>query len=66
MRTYIFTDMEREIIRDFLQGKQVPIMAIAKIKHRVKRFKELEDDVALYLKLREKFKQSSSSPKRRS
>ena len=66
MRTYIFTDMEREIIRDFLKGKQVPVMAMAKIKHRVKRFKELEADVTLYLKLCEKFKQSSSSPKYRS
>jgi len=62
MRSYIFTDMERRVINRFFEGlvtESEPNMA--KIKHRVKNYKQLEKDAELYLKLKERFKQSFSS-----
>jgi hypothetical protein len=62
MRSYIFTDMERRVINRFFEGlvtESEPNMA--KIKHRVKYYRQLEKDAELYLKLKERFKQSSSS-----
>jgi len=43
--------MERQIIRSVLKGKTLP--EFRKIRHRVKTFDRLAEDVTLYLKLRE-------------
>ena len=62
MRSYIFTDMERCVINRFFDGlvtESEPNMA--KIKHRMKNYRQLEKDADLYLKLKERLKQSSSS-----
>lgn len=61
MRTYIFTERERSIIKALLEGQKLPSLTVARIKHRVKTFKELESDVQLYLKLHEKTMQPSSA-----
>ena len=54
MRSYVFTPLERQRIRDFLDGKVPPNdMLIAKIRFRVRAFKELAEDVELYLRFRE-------------
>jgi len=53
MRSYIFTDRERKIIRGFLSGrvesKDPNLMVIIS---RLKSFKDLSRDVELYLRLR--------------
>ena len=62
MRSYIFTDMERRVIDKFSKGlvtESEPNMA--KIKHRIKNYRQLEKDAELYLELKERFKQSASS-----
>ena len=56
MRAYIFTEHERDVIQRFLRGEKPP--ALRKIKHRILHFEELRGDVELYLKLRERFKQT--------
>jgi len=61
VRTYIFTERERRVIGGWLGGAEVSTTDVAKIKHRVKAFKELEADVDLYLKFRERVRQVSSS-----
>jgi len=62
MRSYIFTEMERRVISRFFDGLLTESETnMAKIKHRVKRYSQLERDVELYLKLKERFRQSSSS-----
>jgi len=61
MRTYIFTEREREIIKAIIEGKNLPSLTVARIKHRIRTFKELEFDVQLYLKLHEKIIQPSST-----
>jgi len=54
MRSYIFTPLERERIRRFLEGKvDSRDMVIAKLRFRVKTFKDLAGDVELYLRFRE-------------
>jgi CRISPR/Cas system-associated endoribonuclease Cas2 len=61
MRSYIFTDMERRVINRFFEGlvtESEPNMA--KIKHRVKNYGQLEKDVEVYLKLKERLKQPVS------
>jgi len=63
MRTYVFTDRERGIINEFLEGARSWDVEVSKIWHRITHFKELEQDVELYLKFRKK--QASSSPKSR-
>ena len=62
MRSYIFTEMERRVINGFFAGSLTESDTnMAKIKHRMKRYNQLEKDVELYLKLKEGFKQVSSS-----
>ncbi|MGB9693743.1 MAG: hypothetical protein ACPLYF_02755 [Fervidobacterium sp.] len=54
MRSYIFTERERQIIRRFLDGmveRDDPLLMV--ILSRVKRFAELRNDVDLYVRLRE-------------
>ena len=53
MRSYIFTDRERRIIKDFLEGRRsVKDRALSVILARVKGFQRLASDVELYLRLR--------------
>lgn len=62
MRSYIFTEMERRVISGFFQELLTESdNNMAKIKHRLKRYSQLEKDVELYLKLKGRFKQVSSS-----
>lgn len=56
MRVYIFTERERQIIHRILKGEKVE--ELAEIKYRILHFKRLESDVELYLKLKERFKQT--------
>lgn len=63
MRTYIFTETEKRAINDFFRGALTEgDNNVAKIKHRMKRYDQLEGDVELYLRLKERFRQPSSSP----
>jgi len=53
MRSYIFTQKERKVIRSFLDGKVVlndPALEV--IRSRMKTFTELASDIALYAALR--------------
>lgn len=62
MRSYIFTKMERHVISRFFDDLLTESETnMAKIKHRVKRYSQLEKDIELYLKLKERFRQPSSS-----
>ena len=53
MRSYIFSDIERKIVEDFLNGN-IPIThrRLSQIRTRLKNFKALAGDVDLYLRLR--------------
>jgi len=56
MRSYIFTPSERQIIRKFVEGKTVVgDMRLIQIRHRIKSFENLKNDIELYLLLRNKF-----------
>jgi len=52
LRSYIFTDRERRIVKAFLAGEKVDRLDIGRIMHRVRSFKGLPGDVDLYLALR--------------
>lgn len=56
VRGYIFTDWERAVIQQFLEGSKPA--GIYKIRYWFKRHETLERDIELYFKLKEKFKQS--------
>jgi len=61
MRSYIFTDHERTLIRRLLNGEiDVKDRAIHVLISRVKLFKRLSEDVELYLRLREAISASST------
>jgi hypothetical protein len=62
MRSYIFTARERNLLRKWLTEEE-RAETLDMILHRVRHFKDLEKDVELYLAVKERFKQSSSSPK---
>jgi hypothetical protein len=47
MRTYIFTPLERKIVKRLLNGESDD--AISKISHRIRTFNELREDVGLYM-----------------
>jgi len=55
MKTRIFTPLERNAIQQWLNGETAD--AWRKIKHRILHFRDLEEDVKLYLKVKEKLKQ---------
>lgn len=56
MRLYIFTELERGVVKDFLEGKLKPgDMRVAKIRYWMRRSNQLEEDIDLYFKLKEKF-----------
>jgi hypothetical protein len=58
MRSYIFTEKEKEAISALLNSEDLPPLKVARLKHRIKTFKTLESDVQLYLKISKKFNQS--------
>jgi hypothetical protein len=59
MRSYIFTERERRIIREFLtSGKKDP--GIMVIITRVRKFANLAKDVELYIRLREAISATST------
>jgi hypothetical protein len=50
MRSYIFTDLERRILRSWLDGKlTLKDVRLQKVLSRVRLFKTLAQDVELYL-----------------
>jgi hypothetical protein len=51
MRSYIFTERERRIVEAMLRGETVSRLEVAKIRHRLRRFTRLRNDVDLYLAL---------------
>jgi len=54
MRSYIFTNRERQVIKAFLDGRAKSGEDIMRqVISRIRLFSNLEDDVDLYLKLRE-------------
>jgi hypothetical protein len=54
MRTYIFTERERRIINSFLEGRiKAKDRALSVILARFRGFKNLAQDVDLYVRLRE-------------
>ncbi|MEM2263473.1 MAG: hypothetical protein QW160_04545 [Candidatus Bathyarchaeia archaeon] len=53
MRTYIFTERERSIVKAFLSGEKTYGLDLARIKYVVRTFKRLGGDVELYLRFRE-------------
>jgi hypothetical protein len=52
MRTYIFTDRERQILEAHLMGANVDRIEVSKILHRIRKFQTLFEDVYLYLRVR--------------
>ena len=52
MRTYIFTERERRILEAYLTKADVDKNKVAKIMHRVRKYKTLFEDVYLYLQVR--------------
>jgi hypothetical protein len=61
MRTYIFTPLERRILMDWLDGR-IPRsdIRVRKILSRVRLFKDLAEDVDLYLRVREAISTAST------
>ena len=51
MRSYIFTPLERTLVKRLLAGERND--AIWKLTHRIRKFKDLRADVELYLKASE-------------
>ena len=50
MRTYIFTDRERQVIQSFLNDKiRMNNKDLSKIRSRIKLFNRLRNDIFLYL-----------------
>jgi len=53
MRSYIFTERERRVIRDLLEGKiGINNPSIQQVRSRIKSFVDLAGDVDLYFRLR--------------
>lgn len=53
MRSYIFTEHERKILREWLSSG-VELQGIRMVFSRIKRFKELKEDVELYQSVKRK------------
>ena len=56
MRSYIFTDIERKIILEYLYTPNEANNRIKNIKSRVRHFSQLPKDIELYLRLAEAMK----------
>jgi len=62
MRTYIFTDLERQILSGWLNGEvTLKDIRLQKVLSRVRLFKELAGDVDLYLRVRSRLAESKTA-----
>ena len=62
MRSYIFTELERALIREFLEGRiSIGDRDFHATVSRVRHFKELSKDVDLYLELRRRIAESDAA-----
>jgi hypothetical protein len=62
MRSYIFTEKERGLIKSLLEGRRgIRDDALHVVVSRVRSFKALASDVDLYLELRRRLAESSSA-----
>ena len=52
MRTYIFTDSERQLLEGLLTSIKTDNAAVSKILRKIRKSKALFDDVYLYLRVR--------------
>lgn len=65
MKSYIFTQRERTLLQKWLNTGQKADETVDMIFHRVKSFRDLENDVQLYLRVKDRLKQLSSTPRSR-
>jgi hypothetical protein len=62
MRSYVFTPLERQILRDWLKGKvTLKDIRLKKVLSRVRLFKDLAVDVDLYLLVRRRMAESKAT-----
>jgi hypothetical protein len=62
MRSYIFTALERQVLRGWLNGElTLKDVRLQKVLSRVRLFKVLAGDVDLYLKVRSRLAESKST-----
>lgn len=61
MRTFIFSNPEREILEKYLTGRQVDSSEVAKIMHRLEQHSRLFEDVYLYLQIRKTWSTSQAT-----
>jgi hypothetical protein len=62
MRTYIFTDLEKGILRSWLNGEiSSGDIRVRKILSRVRLFSELASDLELYLEVRRRLAEPKST-----
>jgi hypothetical protein len=62
MRSYIFTALERQVLRGWLNGElTLKDVRLQKVLSRVRLFKVLAGDVDLYLKVRSRLAESEST-----
>ncbi|HDO41891.1 MAG TPA: hypothetical protein ENH03_03210 [Candidatus Bathyarchaeota archaeon] len=62
MRSYIFTDLERKTLRDWLEGRiTLKNVRLRKTLSRVRLFKRLSEDVNLYSVVRSRLAESKST-----
>jgi hypothetical protein len=62
MRSYIFTALERRVLRGWLNGElTLKDVRLQKVLSRVRLFKVLAGDVDLYLKVRSRLAESEST-----
>jgi hypothetical protein len=65
MRTFIFSNPEREILENYLTGRQVDSSEVAKIMRRLEQHTRLFEDVYLYLQIRKTWSTSQTPPRDR-
>ncbi|MCL6578646.1 MAG: hypothetical protein K6T73_04585 [Candidatus Bathyarchaeota archaeon] len=62
MRTYIFTPLERKVLQGWLDGKlTLKDIRLQKTLSRVRLFKELAEDIDLYLAVRSRLAESKTT-----
>jgi hypothetical protein len=62
MRTFIFSNPERAILKNYLTGRQVDSSELAKIMRRLEQHTRLFEDVYLYLQIRKTWSTSQAPP----
>jgi hypothetical protein len=62
MRSYVFTDLERKVLKDWLEGKlTLKDVRLQKVLSRVRLFRTLANDVELYLRVRRRLTKSKAA-----